>query len=457
MAPSLTHRTQNLLLTFSQTPKSPQSLTCTHHGKQTQLPRRYVSRQRLCLRGTTDYWVNDALGQPFFSVERPIDHGLLEAIENDILPRLLQDVPGQPSKEELDADPHRSRFLLIFDREGYSPDFFQRMWQQHRVACVTYHKFPKEDWPTSEFSPVTATMPGGETVTMQLAERGSLVESGPRVWLREVRKLTASGHQTSLISTAYGRDGVRDAVALFSRWCQENFFRYMMEHYALDALSEYRTEELPDTLRPVVNPEWRELDRQLRSAKGKLTRRQACFAALTLKAEADEAKAAQWEQQKSDLREEVEQLEQEVSSLKTQQRSTPHHLAWDEFPADAKFERLAPSRKRLTDTVKLVCYRSETAMSGILRESLVRVDDSRSLLRDLFRSSADVTPDCEAKEVTIRLHTLSNPRFNRALAQLLSQLNASETRYPGTGFRLRYTLGEPAHGVTEDSARDQES
>jgi len=55
-----------------------------YHGKQTQLPRRYVSRQRLCLRGTTDYWVNDALGQPFFSVERPIDHGLLEAIENDI-------------------------------------------------------------------------------------------------------------------------------------------------------------------------------------------------------------------------------------------------------------------------------------------------------------------------------------------------------------------------------------
>ena len=31
-----------------------------YHGKQTKLPRRYVSRQRLCLRGTTDYWVNDA-------------------------------------------------------------------------------------------------------------------------------------------------------------------------------------------------------------------------------------------------------------------------------------------------------------------------------------------------------------------------------------------------------------
>ena len=32
-----------------------------YHGSQTALPKRYVSRQRLCLRGTTDYWVNDAL------------------------------------------------------------------------------------------------------------------------------------------------------------------------------------------------------------------------------------------------------------------------------------------------------------------------------------------------------------------------------------------------------------
>ncbi len=35
-----------------------------YHGQQTELPRRYVARQKLCLRGTTDYWVNDALGQP---------------------------------------------------------------------------------------------------------------------------------------------------------------------------------------------------------------------------------------------------------------------------------------------------------------------------------------------------------------------------------------------------------
>ena len=427
-----------------------------YHGKKTKLPPRYVARQRLCLRGTTDYWVNDALGQPFFSIERPIDHGLLEAIENEVVPRLLSDVPGQPTKEQLQADPYRSRFLLIFDREGYSPSFFQRMWQEHRIACVTYHKFPKEDWPLSEFSEVTVTMANGEMVTMKLAERGSLVGSRERVWMREIRKLTSSGHQTSLISMAYGREGWQDAVALFSRWCQENFFRYMMEHFAIDALSEYQTEEIPDTNRPVVNPAWRELDRRARSAKGKLTQRQARFAALTLSSQADEAKAAQWEKQKSDLREEIEQLEHEVASLKTQMKSVPKHLEWDQFPEEAKFERLAPSRKRLTDTVKLVAYRVETAMSNILRESLRREDDSRSLLRDLYRSDADVIPHIDTKVLEVRIHTLANPRSNRAVQHLLDHLNAAEHTYPGTEFRLTYTLGEPENGVNLNSARDQE-
>ena len=146
-----------------------------YHGGLTKLPKRYVTRQRLCLRGTTDYWVNDALGQPFFSIERPIDHGMLEALQSDIVPRLLKDVPGQPADEQLEADPYLSRFVIIFDCEGYSPAFFREMWTEHRIACITYHKYPKEDWPESEFAETQVTMSGGEVLSLKLAERGSWI------------------------------------------------------------------------------------------------------------------------------------------------------------------------------------------------------------------------------------------------------------------------------------------
>jgi hypothetical protein len=59
-----------------------------YNGSQTQLPRHYVARQRLCLRATTDYWVNAMDGQPFFVVNQVVDPGLIQVIEQEIVPRL---------------------------------------------------------------------------------------------------------------------------------------------------------------------------------------------------------------------------------------------------------------------------------------------------------------------------------------------------------------------------------
>jgi len=431
-----------------------------YHGSQTALPKRYVSRQRLCLRGTTDYWVNDVLGQPFFAVERPIDHGLLEALRSDIVPRLLKDVPSQPTAAELEADRYRARFVILFDREGYSPQFFKEMWQTHRIACITYHKYPKDDWPAAEFAEIETTLPGGEQVSLRLAERGSWIgDRKDGLWVREVRKLTTSGHQVSLISTAFERSAVRDAAGLFSRWSQENFFGYMMEHFAIDLLNEYRTEEIPETKRPVVNPKWRELDRQKRAVRSKLTHRQARFAALTLHPESDEAARAKWEKQKAELVEAIEQLEHELAEINGQLKTTPSHLAWDKLPEAEKFQRLAPSRKQLVDTVKMIAYRAETAMASIVRESLVRTDDARSLLRDLFRSEADMLPDLEQQVLRVHVHPMSNPRSNRAIAHLLDHLNATEFTYPGTSLQLVYSLageGETPNLAPHLNPADQE-
>lgn len=59
-----------------------------YHGQQTQLPKHHVTRQKLCLRATTDYWVNAMDGQPFFMVNQAVDPGMLTVIERDILPQL---------------------------------------------------------------------------------------------------------------------------------------------------------------------------------------------------------------------------------------------------------------------------------------------------------------------------------------------------------------------------------
>lgn len=191
-----------------------------YHGSQTKLPRHYVARQRLCLRASADYWVNAADGQPFFVVNCVVDPGLIEVIEQDILPRLEKDVPNQPDEAMLAAKPLIHRFTLVFDREGYSPDLLHRLKDKH-IACLTYHKYPEPDWPLDEFHPVMVTLSTGQAVEMQLAERGVCLSN--KLWVRQIRRLTESGHQTSILATDYVSNLARLAAAMFARWSQENF------------------------------------------------------------------------------------------------------------------------------------------------------------------------------------------------------------------------------------------
>ena len=84
----------------------------------------YVSREKLCLRATVDYWVNAI---PFFFINKSFDPRLCQVLEHEIVPRLEQDSPSLVNQEALDANPMLHRFTLIFDREGYSPDLIVRM------------------------------------------------------------------------------------------------------------------------------------------------------------------------------------------------------------------------------------------------------------------------------------------------------------------------------------------
>lgn len=78
-----------------------------YHGALAQRPRRYVSRERWCLRGTTDYGINDALGRPFFVVTQAVNTGLAETLWQDIVPDRLSHVPPV-SRRRTNSPPTRA-------------------------------------------------------------------------------------------------------------------------------------------------------------------------------------------------------------------------------------------------------------------------------------------------------------------------------------------------------------
>ena len=125
---------------------------------------------------------------------------------------------GQDPEQErrLAAEARAHWFTIVFDREGYSPDLFEQM-RKKRIAILTYHKFPQQDWRSEEFATHSVELACGAIVTMQLAERGSQLSN--HLWLREIRKLAHSGHQTSILTTNFQAPMTTLAVSLFARWC----------------------------------------------------------------------------------------------------------------------------------------------------------------------------------------------------------------------------------------------
>jgi hypothetical protein len=75
----------------------------------------------------------------------------------------------------------------------------------------------------------------------------------------------------------------------------------MREHYGLDKLADYLTEDITEHMQG-VNPAYRELDGKVRSQVGKLNRLQAQFGTLHFEGNLDDKNYTAFEQKKADLK-----------------------------------------------------------------------------------------------------------------------------------------------------------
>jgi hypothetical protein len=214
----------------------------------------------------------------------------------------------------------------------------------------------------------------------------------------------------------------------------------MREHFGLDALVQYGTEEIPATV-TVLNPAWRALDREVRKKHAERKSLQKLQQNVDLAQPLSEAAVRQYEQLQGDLQERIDQLQPALEQLRQRRKQTPRQIPVQDLPEPDRFTRLRTERKHFLDTIKMIAYRAETSMASTLREKLKRTDDARALLRQIYSTEADLIPDLEAKTLTVRLHHLTQAAHDAAVQYLCDELTATETAFPGTDLRLVYKLG----------------
>jgi hypothetical protein len=418
-----------------------------YYGSQTRMPKRYVSRMRLCMSGSTDYWVNNQMGHPFFVVHKTINDGLVKTLLKDIIPRLNEEVPNQPTQAELDANEKLHRYMIVFDREGYNIDFFETL-ANERIAFCTYKKYPTEDWPDEEFTDYEIVSESGEKETVALAERETVLrgkkEKGKpakEVTVREVRKKSASGHQTAIITTNYSLTMLQIAIFMFARWCRENFFKYMIESFDIDSITSYKKNSIPDTS-SVINPDYKELERQHKSVLSLLDKNKKKYAEINLMdKEMSEKEMERFMKKKSDKKTEIEDLEKQKAVIIQKKKNTKKYISFGELDENQKFNTSVNERTFFFDIIKVIAWRAETAMCNMIKKWMSASAQARSMIRKLYSTDADIETDNINNILTVKIHNTNHWADDKILKNLCDHLNETQTVFPGTNLTLNYKMG----------------
>jgi hypothetical protein len=397
-----------------------------YNGRKHKLPKTHVARRRLCMPATTDFWVNDAHCEPLFFITAEANDSLLSMIDGQIIPD-MQALAGE------------RRVTLIFDREGWSPKYFAK-WYEKGVDVITYRKGKYEPWPEDHFIE-TKSQVSGKPVTYHLAERSVLI--GKTFWMREVRRLCDAGHQTSVMTTRQDLSLGQIASRMFSRWSQENFFRYMRHEYNLDHLITYQVEQA-DGDRLVPNPQHRDKAKAISKMKADLEKLEKDYGQRAISNKEGQRPSMRGFNIanagcKRKIKRLQEQIERATGELKKVRLKT----------IDKQPVRLEKERKYLSDVIKMSCYRTESSLLNLLYSHFVRAgEEGRAFLKGLFELPADIVPDEKEGVLSISFHSMANPRFNRALSDLCAMINTEKFCFPQTQLKMVFNAPAVAAAFT---------
>jgi hypothetical protein len=392
----------------------------------------YSMQRKMPVRATTDTWANDRHGDPLFVVTSELNEGLTQTLRP-----VLQQV-----REVVDDE---RRITVVFDRGGFSPQLFVELIEAG-YDIITYRKGRTKPIPASRFSKRVFRI-DGKKVTYRLNDQSDVRVGARRLrWsegedrplrMRQVTRLNPdSGHQTMVLTTRKDLDAVEVLWWMFNRWRQENFFKYMLEEFAVDGLVEYGGEGVdPDLERP--NPEHLALTKEIKATRARIKtlQGQRCELIGELSPAKEPEAPPGWERFSPERSEgnrllaHVRDLRQHLQELEARRAEVPERIS------AGGLQRLKTERQQVATVFKVAAYNIETELFRMVAPHYARAEDEgRKLIAAALRSPADL--EVADDELRVTLAPQSSPHRSRAIAALCASLNKEGAVAPGTGLRL---------------------
>jgi hypothetical protein len=400
------------------------------YGGRFDLAKGYSMLKHMPVRATTDTWVNDSRGDPLFMVTSEINEGLTQALGTAL----------EQARKLVGDD---RRVTVIFDRGGYSPQLFVGLLEAG-YDIITYRKGKSKEIAAEGFEKRVIEVDGKKTTYDLNDQKKVRVGSEKIEWsdgtkrfltMRQVtRRKPDNGHQTNVITSRQDLEPEQVLWRMFNRWRQENFFKYMLEEFAIDGLVEYGCEGVdPKLERP--NPAHHALTKEIETLQGRIGRLQSQRCELIGEGRPAPEAPPGFERfvlehyQADELLEQIRELAQHLQELDARRSEVPERISAGDL------ERLKTERQQVATVLKVAAYNIETELVRMVAPHYARTErDGRKLIAAALRSSADL--EVVADELRVTLAPQSSPHRSRAIAALCASLNKAGAVAPGTGLRL---------------------
>jgi hypothetical protein len=393
-----------------------------YHGKHT-ISKAYVTRMHLAAPASTDYWVNDQRGDPLFVVTADINLAMTR-----MLVPVLSDV-----RELLGPRRHST---VVFDRAGWSPKLFRDLLAMG-FDILTYRKGRNRHIAEKRFTWHKARLDGRQ-VRYLLHDQPVRFLKG-KLRLRQVARLTETGHQTPIVTSRWDLRAIVVAHRMFERWRQENFFKYLREEYLIDALADYQVEP-DDPNRSVPNPARKAVEKEIHTARVHLRKLRQSYGATAIDYVHGRTRTVvAFETAERKIRTALDKTIERIKKLKLRCESLPARVPLADARKDQELVKLSTERKHLTNVLKMIAYQVESDLVELVRPHYKRVEDEgRTLIQSALQDAADIEPTDDQLRIT--LAPLSSPHRSRVLELLCEVLNKTNTLFPGTQLRMRYSV-----------------
>jgi hypothetical protein len=332
---------------------------------------------------------------------------------------------------------------FIVDRGIYSFKVFETIVNDKHLHLVTWEKgYKKDKWDDKNISGEFSIHRGRNNChdlrryDFEYIDQNWGKKSNVRQIIVRATNPKRRTIEVSILTDDTTRKAEEMIELMFSRWVQENDFKYSEKHFGINEITSYSKisyKELKDLIedKQIKRGEYKAYEKEAEAIRRKL--KNALYKERTIKSE----------KRRKELKNEIKELSKKLEIVNEKKSATNKEGSKIDELIERGYKQLNTSNKKYMDCIKIIARNIFYKALEPFKEKYDNYRDDHVIFRNLTQAHGVVSFSRETVNVTIFPTAHLQPKVRKIVEEVFQQINSKETKLPdGSGRKVYLELGK---------------